>query len=240
MKVFATRRRVALALGAWAVVGVSAALPIPRAAAQASKPSPGGVPANGTLTYRISRAGLDLGRQSMVFRDVEGATQVEIVTHVLVTVGGMQVYEFTQTMREVWRDRRLVEFHAHANDNGARHTIELAPETGTGAGTARAVLTVDGQRSDVPAEVVPTSLWHPFMLKQRVMVDSLHGSLLAFKVRDEGEVSIQVGKNDVAARLYNVSGDLRRRLWYAQNGNQLLRMSMVARDGSEVMFDLVR
>lgn len=174
----------------------------------------------------------------MVFRDRDGAMEVEIATHVLVSVGGMQVYEFAQNQRELWRDRRLVELQARANDNGARHTIEL--KAGAGEGGAGALLTVDGQRSQVPAEVASTSLWHPFMLRQRALVDSLHGGVLAFKARDEGEVSLQVAEKDVIARHYTLSGDLKRRLWYAQGGDQLLRMAMVARDGSEVLFDVVR
>lgn len=239
MRSLATRRRVLLALGGLSVAAAALRLTAGGAGAQtARRPAAVTAPANGTLTYRITRAGLDLGRQSMVFREVEGATQVEIVTHVQVNVGGMQVYEFAQNARELWRDRRMVEFHAHANDNGARHTVELTPDSTAGAG--RALLTVDGQRRQVPAEVVSSSLWHPFMLKQRLVVDSLHGDLRAFKVRDEGEVSLRVGEKDVVAKLYNLSGDLKRRLWYAQDGDRLLRMAMVARDGSEVMFDLVR
>jgi len=238
MKSLATRRRVVLALGGLTAAAAALRLTAGGAAAQAARRPAATGPANGTLTYRITRAGLDLGRQSMVFREVAGATQVEIVTHVQVNVGGMQVYEFAQNARELWRDRRLVEFHAHANDNGSRHTVELAPVSG--AGTGRALLIVDGQRSQVPAEVGSSSLWHPFMLKQRLVVDSLHGDLRAFKVRDEGEVSLRVGEKEVVATLYNLSGDLKRRLWYAQGGDQLLRMAMVARDGSEVMFDLVR
>jgi hypothetical protein len=168
MTSLATRRRAVLALGAWSVSAVAARLTLGGAVAQTARPPVATGPANGTLTYRITRAGLDLGRQSMVFRAVEGATQVEIVTHVQVTVGGMQVYEFAQNAREVWRDRRLVAFHAHANDNGSRHTVELTPES---AGAGKALLTVDGQQSQVPAEVGSSSLWHPFMLKQRIVLD---------------------------------------------------------------------
>jgi len=222
-----------------ATIAGAAGLALPTAArgtageprlAQATMPAPRQV----TLTYRILRAGHDLGRQSMVFRELDGATQVEIVTNVQVNVRGLQVYEFLQNVRETWRDRRLVQLNAHSNDNGERHTIELSPSAG------RSLLLVDGKRSEIPAEAATTSLWHPFMLRRPALVDTLHGTLRQFKVRDEGDVSLRVGERDVNARHYVLSGDLKRRLWYAQGGDQLLRMVLVARDGSDIAFEVVR
>jgi len=204
------------------------------AAAPAPAEQPQGAPAQATLTYRVLRDGLDLGRQSMVIRAKDGATEVEVVTHVQVTVGGMQVYEFQQDVRETWRDRRLVRFAAQANDNGARHAIELSPSAG------RSLLVVDGKRTEVPAEIASSTLWHPFMLKRPLLFDTLHGDVHAIKLRDEGEVILRVGGRDMPARLYVLTGDIRRKLWYATSGDQLLRMAMTVRDGSEVVFEVVR
>jgi len=221
-------RRAALAAG----LGLAAGLAAWRAPVAQQPPKPGGAPA--TLTYRILRDGLDLGRQSMVFRQRDGATEVEVVTHVQVTVGGMQVYEFQQEIQEVWRDRRLVRFSAHANDNGARHTVELSPSAG------QSLLVADGRRSEVPAEVASSTLWHPFMLKRKVLFDTLHGDLRDIRVREEGEVVLRVGGRDQPARLYVLTGAIKRKLWYAVPGDQLLRMALTARDGSEVVFEVVR
>jgi hypothetical protein len=215
---------VAAALAALAATGGTGAL----------ADQPGQRAGAATLTYRILRDGRDLGRQSMLFRENGGVTEVEVVTHVQVTVGGMQVYEFQQNLREVWRDRRLVAFNAHTNDNGARHTVELAP-----AGS-RSLLVADGIRTEVPAEIVSSTLWHPFMLKRPVLFDTLHGDLRDFKVRDEGEVLVRVADRDVPARLFVLTGKIKRKLWYALRGDQLVRMAMTARDGSEVVFEVVR
>lgn len=185
------------------------------------------------LVYRILRGQAELGRQSMSFREIGGTTEVEIVTQVQVTAGGTQVYQFTQNSREVWRDRRLVGFSAQANDNGARHRIELAPSAGL------SLLVADGSRSEVPPEIAPSSLWHPFMLKRPLLFDTLHGDVKAFEVRDEGEVTIQVGGRDMVTRHYVLKGQIRRKLWYAR-GNQLVRLALPARDGSEVVFELTR
>lgn len=238
----ASRRRLIAALGAAALA--SAAIACPPAAgakaleglqfAQQAQQPQAQAPRPAALTYRISRDGHDLGRQSVLVRELDGATEVEIATQVQVSVGGMQVYEFAQNVREVWRERRLVSLSARSNDNGARHTVELAPSAG------KSLLVVDGKQLEVPAEVATTSLWHPFMLKRPALVDTLHGELAQFKTRDEGEVSIRLGDRDVAARYYVVNGGIKRRLWYALGGDQLLRMAMVARDGSEVLFEVVR
>ena len=188
---------------------------------------------NATLTYRITRDGRDLGRQSMIFHTKDGATEVEIDSHVQVTIAGKQVYEFAQTMREIWRDRRLIQFHAVTNDNGERHTVELSPSAG------RSLLVADGQQGEVPVDIAPTTLWHPFMLKRSMLFDTLHGNVRHFKLRDEGDVSVRIGGRDMLAHCFVLTGEIRRKLWYAP-GDQLLRMVLPARDGSEVVFEVMR
>ena len=95
------------------------------------------------------------------------------------------------------------------------------------ASAGRSLLLVDGKRSEIPAEAATTSLWHPFMLRRPALVDTLHGTL-------------PHPQRDIDARHYVLSGDLKRRLWYAQGGDQLLRMVLVARDGSDIAFEVVR
>jgi hypothetical protein len=112
--------------------------------------------------------------------------------------------------------------------------VELSPAAG------RSLLVVDGRRTEVPPDIAPSTLWHPFMLKRPLLFDTLHGDLRDIKLRDEGEVVIRVADRDMTARLFVLTGDIKRKLWYAPRGDQLLRMAMPARDGSEVVFEVVR
>ena len=215
----------ALALGLSLVAAVASAQTPPSAASTTAP--------DATLTYRILRGGHELGRQSMVFRDLDGATDVETVSQVQVIIGGKDMYEFTQTMHELWRGQRLVQFKSVTNDNGEHHIVELAPSAG------RSLLVADGQHQEVAADIAPTSLWHPFMLKRSALFDTLHGDVHSFKLRDEGEVSLRIADRDVLARYFVLTGGIRRKLWYAP-GDQLLRMALTARDGSEVVFEVMR
>jgi len=62
----------------------------------------------------------------------------------------------------------------------------------------------------------------------------------AIKFTEKGEVLVRVADRDVPARLFVLTGKIKRKLWYALRGDQLVRMAMTARDGSEVVFEVVR
>jgi hypothetical protein len=192
-----------------------------------------GVPASRTLEFDIVRADSAIGHHHIRFGEETGRLTVDIDVAVKVNVLFVTVYRFTHRAREVWEGGRLVAMTARTEDDGTPHALDMALRDGMFA------VTHNGAASQVPAGLVPTSLWNPATVKQTVLFGSLRGDGLPTTVTPLGGSAIDTPTGPVMADGYLIDArpDFKRRVWYDASG-RLVAVKLEGRDGSEITYRL--
>lgn len=188
---------------AWAMVLVAAV----------SAPAIASLPLGETLDFALLRDGKPIGRHLVTIRETGPTKQVDVAIDIEVKVLFLTVFQYRHRNREIWRDGRLVSLDTWTDDDG--DTFEV---------TARATdqgLQVDGAegRFVAPAEIIPTSYWHPATTAQTRLLDTQRGRILAVSVMPSGEDIIDAEGEPIEAKRYTVSGDLELTLWYGSQQN---------------------
>lgn len=167
----------------------------------------------GPIEFQITRGGKAIGSHKITFAQDGPETIVDVAIEIDVRMMVFPVFSYRHRNREVWRDGVLVALDTETNDNGDELFV-------------RARATVDGLEVEnrdgvfvAPAEVLPTSYWHPETARQRQLLDTQNGELVDLVVRPLGSDPVLVGDQAVAARKYDVSGDLDLVVWYTPEGD---------------------
>lgn len=209
------------------VLVVAAAVPATAMAANT------GVPANGELAFTVLRDGDEVGTHRIRFEDATQGVTVQVKTRVEVKLPflGIPVYHFVHDAQEVWRHGELVALRSTTDDDG--ETKRLSLNRGEDA------LEVDGSagRHTSPPDLLPASLWHPDLVKRRVLLNTLDGSQMRVTVSAQGTEAVHVHGHEVPARHFVLSGELERELWYDPRG-VLVKVAFSARDDSRIEYVL--
>jgi hypothetical protein len=184
-----------------------------------------------SLFFHIWRNGQHIGNAHLEVFDSDGAYYVNSKTHVLIKLGPATAYDFRQQVREAWRNGRLISYRSDTDDNGESKRIEFR------GGAHGPFLWVDGTRTRVSRNIAPTSLWHESMVRRPQFFDPMHGLLGDVEVSPGAQARIRVRGDWLTTNYYTIDGDIQRKLWYAPNG-ALVQLSLVAPDGSEVVYRL--
>jgi hypothetical protein len=89
-----------------------------------------------------------------------------------------------------------------------------------------------------PADTIPTSYWHPDTVTRSRLLNTQNGEIEQVAIDAVGEERIDAGEEPLQAVKYEVSGDLKLRLWYDRNDGgigQLLKLAFTAR-GAEINY----
>src|SRR6185295_3201634 len=126
-------------------------------------------PPAGRLDYKVVREGDDIGTQSVEF--IRSGDRLTVRTHVniLVTVLGIPVFRFTHEAEEQWQNGQLTAFKSKSNDDGEPRDVALSLAGDRLRGT------YNGRTLDLPASLIPASLWRPDTVQQRVLIDPIKG-----------------------------------------------------------------
>lgn len=160
------------------------------------------------VRFDVTRNGSPLGVVMVRFDRGGGETVTDVYIDFVAGFAGIPLYRYEHRARERWRDGRLVALDSVTNDDGTRHGV-----------TARAVeggLLVEGgpERLVAPADIVPSSYWHPRFVEQRRMLDSQRGRLLDFTIDPVGPETVAALGRSVDTVRYAMRGDLELDLWY--------------------------
>ena len=128
---------------------------------------------------------------------------------------------------EDWVDGRTLP--RGPDNDGETLTANLARTGGRIRGTCNGIML------DVPADLLPISVWHPDFVHQSIVLDQYRCVQRSVKATDDGIERILVGAKNVAAHHYAVSGELQRDVWYSPEG-QTLQVQLPAKDGSRITF----
>jgi uncharacterized protein DUF6134 len=184
-------------------------------------------PPAGRLDYKVVREGDDIGTQSVEF--IRSGDRLTVRTHVniLVTVLGIPVFRFTHEAEEQWRDGQLTAFKSKSNDDGEPRDVALKLDGDRLRGT------YNGRTLDLPASLIPASLWRPDTVQQSVLMDPIKGRDRQVTVADKGIENIRIHGQTVAAHHYAMTGQIIRDIWYGPDG-QIVQVHFPAKDGSEI------
>lgn len=175
-------------------------------------------------TYDVVREGSTIGTIGVDETRRGDVLEITTTTDIRVKIAFVEVYRYEQSATETWRAGKLVTFRSRTNDNGTRHVVALIARDG---GTRT---DVDGKAEDVPALLVPATLWVRPAAGPLVMIDPNGGKRLNVTAADAG------AEGELQHVRY--TGDLPRDLWFS-NGT-LVKMQMAGSDGSRVVTQLRR
>jgi hypothetical protein len=184
-------------------------------------------PPAGRLDYKVVREGDDIGTQSVEF--IRNGDRLTVRTHVniVVTILGIPVFRFVHEAEEQWQNGRLIAFKSKSNDDGEPRAVALRLEGDRLRGT------YNGRTLDLPATVIPASLWRPDTVRQTVLMDPIKGRDRQVTVLDKGIEKIKVRGKMLEAHHYAMTGQITRDIWYGPDG-QIVQVRFPARDGSQI------
>lgn len=128
--------------------------------------------------------------------------------------------------REVWRGDRLIAFDSRIVDNGEAYEVRARAE--------RDHIVIEGRRGriEAPPTIVSNHPWNHAVIDHTLLFDTQRGRLQEIQVTPAGTETITIAGRKVAARKYQISGDLNRELWYDDAGNWL--QSRLEHDGAKI------
>ena len=176
------------------------------------------------LNFQVLRDGAPMGRHDITFERVGEELHVKVAIDLEVTFAFLTLFRYSHRNHEIWKDGRLLAIETETDDDGEAHWVR-----GRAEGDAFAVESSSGF-FQLPADVIPTSYWHPDTVKQSQLLDSQHGRLLDLEMRPV------VGASLPDAQRFAVTGDLDLDLWYEATG-ELAKIAFEAR-GSTIDYRL--
>jgi hypothetical protein len=184
-------------------------------------------PPAGRLDYKVVRQGDDIGTQSVEF--IRSGDRLTVRTHVniLVTVLGIPVFRFTHEAEEQWQNGQLKAFKSKSNDDGEPRDVALSLAGDRLRGT------YNGRTLDLPASLIPASLWRPDTVQQSVLIDPIKGRDRQVTTVDKGIETIKIRGQSLEAHHFAMTGQIIRDIWYGPDG-QIVQVHFPAKDGSQI------
>jgi len=198
-----TRRAVLAGMGGLGLAGAMTHRPVQAASQLASAYRPP------ILKFRVEREGNPIGVVMERFQ-VEGDTlRVDVFIEFAVKLAFITVYRYEHRSREIWKGGRLVRIDTVTNDDGDAQAVNGAADGDRFKATG-----IFGP-VEAPANILPSSYWHPDFVDQTRMLDSQKGRIMEFAITDEGSQQIEVqNARQVAATRYAMRGDVDLDFWY--------------------------
>lgn len=190
------------------VVGLFLALAAPAgfSTAQAALPS-------GKYEYTIRHPLFgEIGKHTAEFRQV--GDDLVVLTSIRLTVGlsVMPIYTFKSEGREVWRDGQLVSASAVTNDNGTELRVTAQREGDR--------LVVVGPKGHVEATGVigTTTFWNAEAMTAPLFWEPTTGLFYKVGITLHGAEVVQSAVRPFPARRFAMTGEIKGKLWYAEDG----------------------
>lgn len=160
------------------------------------------------LKFQVKRDGNPIGHVMERYRPQGDALHVDVFIGFLVKLAFIPVYRYEHRAREIWREGRLVRLDTVTNDNGD-------PQAVTGRAGAGG-FAVQGPEGDLtaPADILPSSYWHPRFTDASRMLDSQLGRILEFDIAKIGSERIEALGRPVEADRFAMRGDIDLDFWY--------------------------
>lgn len=179
------------------------------------------------LAFTILMDGDPIGQEIYDFRQESGHTTVSVATKTDVKLLFL-TFHYRHQRQEEWQGVQLQSIRADTDDDGSKHHLEAASQSG---GLS---LSVDGKPANLPAGSLPLSLWNKAVLG----TDNLYGVIDAqpyhVSVQDLGPETLTMAGKPQDSHHYRIAGDIQRDLWFGADG--LLLQASFERKGYPIKF----
>lgn len=214
------------------ILAGAAAMACVRTAARASEPGPvtHGVPAGGSLAFRVSRNGCDIGTHTLDFTRKGNAVYVRIEASFRVHFGPITFYRYHHQGVEQWRDGRFVALDTQTDDNGSK--FEVHAERGPAGVLIRATGLPDQL---APPGALPLTHWAAADTGARLF-NPQDGRLLAETLQGRGPCTVTLADGaKIPATRFALAGAAPIDDYY-DGGKLWAALDAVGRDGSRITY----
>lgn len=160
------------------------------------------------LKFRVERDGSFIGDVMQRYRPLGDDLQVDVFIGFAVSLAFIPIYRYEHRAREIWRDGRLVRLDTVTNDNGDAQQVR-----GRAGSDGFAVEGPQGAFM-APADILPSSYWHPRFTVASRMLDSQKGRILEFDIAKVGTERIAAMGQPIQADRFAMRGDIDLDFWY--------------------------
>jgi hypothetical protein len=181
------------------------------------------------ILFDVLRDGTPVGFHRVAFtRDTEGLavnSQFELEVDFLF----FTAYRYSYRSQARWQNDQLVSLEAHVDDDGTASKLQ-AVRGKNGLTVARAKT-----RYTIEQPIYPTNHWHPGVIGETRVLNTLTGRINDVTIRPQGRQLIPTEAGDVMAMRFVYSGDLQNEVWYDDAG-RWVKMRFLGRDGSTIEY----
>lgn len=189
------------------------------------------------LKFAVTRDGSPLGVVMERFGAGADEAVAEVYINFVVSFAGIALYRYEHRSRERWRGGRLAALDTVTNDDGTHQAVTA--RAGSGG------LRVEGARGSLtaPADILPSSYWHPRFVDQNRMLDSQLGRIVEFTITPAGSATVTALGRPVETERYAMRGDIDLDIWYDADrvwqkmsftiGGSFIEYTRVAPDASD-------
>lgn len=150
----------------------------------------------------------DEAGRAVFSREVDGPVRIdELKSEVSVSLLGLELFDFTQQVRESWRDKELHAFQSRTNDDGDIYDIALERENGVLKGT------LNDQPVELPAGAFPTSVWHYDIVNQDVLFDVKDLDVREVEVQRDTE-TLEIEGERIPTERFTFTEGWNAKIWY--------------------------
>jgi hypothetical protein len=204
-----------------------------------------------SLTFAVSRKGEAIGTHSMRFIDEGDRRTVTTTIDLAVKAAGLNIYRYVHNSRETWQGERLQSLNSQTDDNGTLYKVRInrdgemlrvdrearKPVIKSIAFDQWMPAETSSASETLPGNMMPTSLWHPRLTSQSVLINTQFGTSSRFQVSKIGRESIRTRSGSIEATRYRYAGEIRFDQWFDDRG-RWVKASFTAPDGSIIDYTL--
>ena len=160
------------------------------------------------LKFEVTRNGSPLGVVMERFGRDGGDATAEVFIDFRVDLALITLYRYEHRSKERWRAGRLVALDTVTNDNGKAQRVIARPVVDG--------LQIDGEAGRIvaPADILPSSYWHPRFVEQERMLDSQLGRIIELTITEVGRESVIALGRPVDCVRYAMRGGIDLDFWY--------------------------
>ena len=128
-------------------------------------------------------------------------------TNASLSILGVKVYNFEQSLHEEWRGGQLHELRGRTDDAGKIYdaSLQRGPAQYSGA--------LNGKPIELPDRAFPASVWHYAIVDRTLLFDLKLFKLMNVKTSRSGE-TLTIDKRKVATERFDFSGDWTATAWF--------------------------
>lgn len=181
------------------------------------------------IHFDVYREGKKVGTHQVTFSGTLDDLKVESLFTLKIKILFIEAYYYEYQSLSRWINGVLTSLKASVDDDGEKSFVEASRK-------GNKIIVKNSQNtfsSSIP--LFPTNHWHPGVLNQEFVLNTLTGSLNAVKIIAKGREDILTERGSILATRYAYTGDLDTEIWYDDAGHWV-GMQFKGTDGTLIKY----